>query len=70
MVGISMLCEVCSTDQLPNPAAADNARQNRELAVSAAAKSVLYRVKESPNAYHPLKSIAGYLLYIANNCEV
>ena len=38
--------------------------------MSAAAKSDLYRVKESPNAYPPLKSIAGHLWYILDNCEV
>jgi len=38
--------------------------------VSAAAKSVLYCVTESPNAYPPLKSIAGYLLHILKGCVV
>ena len=39
-------------------------------AASAAAKSTLYRVKESPNAYPPLKSIAASLWHILDNCEV
>ena len=59
-----------STGQYPNLANADGARQNRRSAVSATAKSVLYQIKESPNAYPPLKSIAGYLWHILNNSEV
>ena len=45
-------------------------QQNRDSSASGMAKSDLYRVKESPNAYPPLKSIAGYLWYILDNCEV
>ena len=70
MVSISVLCGMCSNDQSPYLAAADGAQQNRELAASATAKSVLYRVKESRNAYPPLKSIAGYLWHILDNCGV
>jgi len=65
-----MLCGMCSTDRHLCLAAADDAQQNRDLAVSATAKSVLCRVKESPNAYPPLKSIAGYLWHILDNCGV
>lgn len=34
------------------------------------AKSILRTVKESSNAYPPLKSIAEHLYFILNNCEV
>ena len=49
---------------------ADDPQRNQKSAASAAAKSTLYRVKESPKAYLPLKSIAGYLWYILDNCVV
>jgi len=70
MVSIPTLRENPLTDRRPYPAAADDTQKNRWLTVSASAKSVLYRVKESPNAYPPLKSLAGYLWYILDNCEV
>jgi len=53
-----------------NLTAADGVQQNRESAATAIAKSVFYQVKESPNSYPPLKSVAEYLWYILDNCEV
>jgi len=70
MVSISMLWKICSADRRLDLAIADGAQKNRELTVSAMAKSILYRVKESRNAYPPLKSVAGYLWHILDNCEV
>lgn len=61
---------VKTTGRPPYLAAADDTQQNRESTALATAKSALYQVKESPNAYPPLKSLAGCLWYILNNCEV
>ena len=54
----------------PNHATTDDAQQNQKSAASVAAKSILYRLTESPNAYPPLKSVAVHLWYILDNCEV
>ena len=51
-------------------AALDGTQQNREPTASAEAKSTLHKVKESPNAYPPLKSVARDLYFILDNCEV
>ena len=45
-------------------------QQNKKSTISVAAKSVLYHIKESPRAYPPLKSIAGYLWYILDSSDV
>ena len=52
------------------PSAVDEDTSNRKSAASATAMSLLHRVKESSNAYAPLKSIAEGLYFILNNCEV
>ena len=52
------------------PGAADGDTSNWKSAASATARSLLYTVKESSNAYAPLKSIAEGLYFILNNCEV
>lgn len=54
----------------PNPATADEPQRNRKSTVYAEAKSTLRGVKESPNAYPPLRSIAEDLCCILDNCEV
>ena len=58
------------SSQHPNSAAADETQQNWKPAASAETKLILHRVKESPNAYIPLKSIAEGLCLILENCEV
>ena len=56
--------------QCPNSAVADRAHESRKLAASTEAKSILYRIKESQNAYPSLKSIAEHLWHILDKCEV
>ena len=56
--------------QHPDSAAADETQQNWKPAASAETKLILHRVKESPNAYPPLKSIAEGLCLTLENCEV
>ena len=53
-----------------NSAAVDETQQNRESVASAEARSILRGVKESSNAYPPLKSIAERLWLILDNCKV
>ena len=48
----------------------DKTQQDQELTAYAEAKSILHRVKESSNAYPPLKSVAKDLWLILNNCKV
>ena len=48
----------------------EEAQQSRNSTASAEAKSTLRGMIESPNAYPPLKSIAEYLCFILDNCEV
>ena len=66
----ALLRETHSIDRCPDLATADNTQQNPESVATTVAKSVLHQVKESPNAYPPLKSIAGYLWHILDSCEV
>ena len=54
----------------PNSVATDETQQNRRPAASPETKLILRRVKESPNAYPPLKSVAERLCFILDNCEV
>jgi len=54
----------------PDSATADKKRQNRKPTVSAETKLILRGIKESPNAYPPLKSVAESLCLILDNCEV
>ena len=42
----------------------------RTLVVSAETKLILRGIKESPNAYPPLKSVAEVLCFVLDNCEV
>ena len=62
--------EECYTGRCPNSAAADNTQQNREPTASAEARSTLRWVRESANAYAPLKSVANDLCFILDHCEV
>ena len=72
-----------SSDKIHNPAIPDRVRQvlsvneggsgavdGSKSAASATAKSFLRAVKESENAYPPLKYVAEGLYFILNNCEV
>ena len=59
-----------SSGQHPNSAAADETQQIWKPAASAETKLALHRVKESPNAYSPLRSIAEGLCLILESCEV
>ena len=53
-----------------NCASVDEAQQDQESTAYAEAKSILHRVKESSNAYPPLKSVAKDLWLILNNSKV
>jgi len=58
---------------LPNegkPSGADQGGSNSKPLASSAAKLFLRGVKESADAFPPLKSVAGGLCYILDNCEV
>ena len=49
---------------------ADETQQNRKPTTLAEAKSTLHGVKESSNAYPPLKSVAEHLCIVLDKCEV
>ena len=51
-------------------AAVDENKLNWKSTVSAAAKLLLRGVKDSADAFGPLKSVAGGLCFILENCEV
>jgi len=52
----------------PNPAA--DKKSTWKSTVSAAAKLLLRGVSDSADAFGPLKSVAGGLCFILDNCEV
>ena len=58
------------TDRSSNSNVADETRRNRKPITAAEAKSILRRMRESANAYPPLKSVATDLCIILDNCEV
>ena len=60
----------CYTGRRSNYAVVDEARQNRKPITAAEAKSTFRRIRESTNAYPPLKSVAADLCFILDNCEV
>ena len=66
----SMLRERDCSGQHPNSAVVGNMRENRKSATSATAKSILYKMKEMPNIYPPLRPIAEHLWHVLDNCEV
>jgi len=51
-------------------AAADNSRSEWKSTASASAKLLLRGVRDSADAFGPLKSIAGGLCFILESCEV
>ena len=51
-------------------AAADKNKSDWKSTVSASAKLLLYGVRDSADAFGPLKSVAGGLCFILENCEV
>ena len=51
-------------------AAADTDRPDWKSTVSSSAKLVLRGVRDSADAFGPLKSVAGGLCFILENCEV
>ena len=53
-----------------NSVAADETQNNRKPTASPETKLILRRVKESPSAYPPLKSVAESLGFVLDNCEV
>ena len=53
----------------PN-AAADEKKSNWKSTASASAKLLLRGVSDSADAFGPLKSVAGGLCFILENCEV
>ena len=62
--------EIFYSDWDPDSITTDEAQQSRNSAASAEAKSTLRGMIESQNAYLPLKSIAEYLCFILDNCDV
>ena len=57
------------TDAL-DPDVVSEDTSHRKPTVSAATKSILRGMEESPNTYPPLKSVAGCLGAILDKCEV
>ena len=58
-------------DESTEPSAAtDENRSNWKSTASATAKLLLRGVRDSADAFGPLKSIAGGLCFILENCEV
>ena len=51
-------------------AAADKNKSDWKSIASASAKLLLYGVRDSADAFAPLKSVAGGLCFILENCEV
>ena len=51
-------------------AAADKTKLNWKSTASATAKLLLLGVRDSADAFAPLKSVAGGLCFILENCEV
>ena len=51
-------------------ATADKNKPDWKSAASASAKLLLYGVRDSADAFPPLKSVAGGLCFILDNCEV
>ena len=53
---------------VPNPT--DEKKFKQGSAASATAKLILHGIKDSADAFPPLKSIVGGLCFILDNCEV
>ena len=52
------------------PSATGRSKSKLKSLTSSTAKLLLYGVKESSDAFPPLKSVAGGLCFIMDNCEV
>jgi len=61
--------EVFSPSQ-SDSSAADEKKSNWKSTASTTAKLLLYGVRDSADAFGPLKSVAGGLCFILENCEV
>jgi len=63
--------EVPRPDESVEPsAAADKSKSNWKSTASATAKLLLRGVRDSADAFGPLKSVAGGLCFILESCEV
>ena len=60
---------MCSSDLRPNTAV-DESESDWKTTASASAKLLLRGVSSSSDAFGPLKSVAGGLCFILENCEV
>ena len=65
-----MLCEKHHSGRRPNSAVVGGTQESRKSAASATAKSILYKIKGSSNAYLPLKSIAEHLWHVLEKSGV
>ena len=59
-----------SNESAEQKVAADEKKPNWKSTVSATAKLILRGVRDSADAFGPLKSVAGGLCFILENCEV
>ena len=57
-------------DNTGTDSVADENKSNRKSTSSASAKLLLRGVRDSADAFGPLKSVAGGLCFILDNCEV
>ena len=59
-----------SSDDTVDPRATSKSRSNLVSVASSGARLILNGIKESADAFPPLKSAAGALCFILDNCEV
>ena len=59
-----------SSDDTIDPRAMTKSKSNLKSLASSGAKFILRGVKESADVFPPLKSAAGALCFILDNCEV
>ena len=59
-----------SSDPIVEPGAIDENKSNLRSLASSGARFILNGVKESADAFGPLKSVAGGLCFILDTCEV
>ena len=62
--------EIRSNESVEQSATADNNKSDWKSTTSATAKLLLRGVRDSADAFGPLKSVAGGLCFILDNCEV
>jgi hypothetical protein len=58
-----------SSNPVVDPSAIDETKSKLK-SLASGAKLILYGVRESADAFGPLKSVAGGLCFILDNCEV